>query len=55
MPCPQAIVTYVTAAVAVVHYETAVQNLDDHTFKMWIPWLVINVLWFFYMTGQCGS
>ena len=48
------IVAYVTTTVAIVHYDTARQNMDDHTFQMWMPWLVVTVLWYFYMTGQAG-
>ena len=48
-------VAYVTASVGLVYYETARRNMDDQTFKMWMPWLVVNVVWFFYMAGRLES
>lgn len=48
-------VAIVTGSVAWVYINTALNNMDDMTFRMWLPWLFIHIAWFFYMSGnQCG-
>jgi hypothetical protein len=48
----QTIVAIVTSAVAWVYINTCLNNMDDVTFRMWLPWLAIHILWFFYMSGK---
>lgn len=41
----------VTTAVGWVYFNTAWGSLDETTFKWIIPWLALQVIWFFYMAG----
>lgn len=45
------ITMFVTGAIAWLYYDTAWNNMDELTFRYWLPWLAVHVLWFFYMAG----
>lgn len=38
-----------TAAVGLKTFETAWTNFDEATFRLWIPWMVFQIVWFFYL------
>ncbi|RWS31825.1 Gustatory receptor-like protein [Leptotrombidium deliense] len=44
-------VVFITGIVGYQYYITARNNMDDETFLYWLPWLIIQILWVFYMTG----
>lgn len=39
------IVAVVTVSIALLYYNTTSRNMDDTTFLLWLPWLVLHVLW----------
>lgn len=45
------VVGLVTSSIALLYYNTTSRNMDETTFMLWLPWLVLHVIWFFYMTG----
>ncbi|XP_074602736.1 uncharacterized protein LOC141856349 [Brevipalpus obovatus] len=45
------IVGGVTGSMGYLYYKTAWDNMDAHTFRLWAPWLAVQVIWYFYMTG----
>ncbi|KAH9417127.1 gustatory receptor 64a [Dermatophagoides pteronyssinus] len=45
------IVLVATGMVAMLYLLTAYENMDDSTFKMFIPWIGIQAVWIFFMTG----
>lgn len=45
------IIAGITGSMSYLYYQTAFSNMDPHTFRLWLPWLVIQILWYFYMAG----
>lgn len=38
-----------TAAVSFKTFETAWESFDESTFRLWIPWMIFQIVWFFYL------
>ncbi|KAI1301473.1 hypothetical protein HDE_02936 [Halotydeus destructor] len=45
------LVAMVTASIGLLYYNTTSRNMDTSGFYLWMPWLVLHVLWYFYMAG----
>ena len=45
------IVFLFTSSILMLYYNTTSRNMDEATFLLWLPWLVLHVMWFFYMAG----
>ncbi|XP_015795876.1 uncharacterized protein LOC107372206 [Tetranychus urticae] len=45
------ITMWVTGSMGYLTYSSARDNMDAHTFRLFMPWLVVQVIWYFFMTG----
>lgn len=45
------IVLVSTGMIAMLYSLTAYENMDDYTFRLFVPWVAIQVVWIFYMSG----
>uniref|UniRef100_A0AAN0LJ39 Gustatory receptor-like protein n=1 Tax=Polyphagotarsonemus latus TaxID=1204166 RepID=A0AAN0LJ39_9ACAR len=38
-----------TSVIGFITFDTAWESLDQTTFRLWIPWMVFQIIWFFYL------
>lgn len=46
------VVVTATGLIAVLYLNTAYENMDFDTFRLFLPWIAVQVLWVFYMAGM---